>query len=131
MTEITQISISRGMSLTLLSNLIDTETLKPIPPSYKRRQFFETASGMSYDMPLVTNSSDTAPVNCPWCLQANHFVTWVNAQQQGFAQPNFSYNCQYCTKNFNKNNIGVRRFADEVSRKRAGETLYISYVMIS
>jgi transposase-like protein len=118
------------MPVTLLSTLIHPTTLKPHPPSDGRKRFFESTSEMPYEMPLVTNNSDTLDLICPFCSRPNHLVKWVIPQGKGFAQPNFSYRCEYCKKVYTKSNMGVRRFAEEVFRKRAGEDIYISYVTI-
>jgi transposase-like protein len=114
------------MPLTLLSTLIDPTTLKPIPPSDERERFFESTSGMPYEMPIVTGYSDTVSLRCPYCMQMNYLVKWITPTQQGYAQPNFSYCCEQCNKVFNKENMGIRRFAEEVTCKRAGEKVYIS-----
>ncbi|CAG8633747.1 10604_t:CDS:1 [Acaulospora colombiana] len=120
----------RSMPVTLLATLIDSETLKPIPPSESQESLFITTSGMPYEMPLVTTSQETLSLTCPRCLENNSSVHWVTSSGQGFAQPNFSYKCEHCQVDFSKANIGIRRFSEEISRKRAGENVYISYVMI-
>jgi DNA-directed RNA polymerase subunit RPC12/RpoP len=112
----------------LLATLIDSNTLKSIPPSDPREKLFETRSGIPYKMPLVTSFHETLNLTCPRCSGNNSSVHWVTLEGQGFAQPNFSYKCEHCKIDFDQANLGIRRFAEEVSRKRAGEHVYISYV---
>lgn len=116
----------QNMPVTLLATLIDSSTLKPIPPSYPREQLFQTTCGMPYEMPVVTDWNETLSLTCPRCLGNNYFVRWITFEGQGFAQPNFAYRCEQCQVVFHRTTLGIRRFADEVSRKRAGENVYIS-----
>lgn len=81
-------------------------------------------------MPLVTDLSDVVTLDCPFCLRRNHLVKWVAADKKGFAQPEFTYACESCHQWFTKSNIGIRRFAEEFSRRRAGQKVYISYVKL-
>jgi hypothetical protein len=115
--------------MTLISTLIDSTTLKPVPPSDERKQFFESTSGMPYDMPLVTNLSETLAISCPSCSQTNS-LQWATVEGRGFGQPKFQHQCEHCKMVYTKASMGIKRFAEEVARKRAGETVYISYVPI-
>lgn len=77
---------------------------------------------------VVTEFSDVVTVNCPFCAYKNRLVSWVDANEKGFAQPKFEYTCQSCQKAFNKSNIGMKRFAEELTLRRMGKRVYISYV---
>ena len=116
------------MPLTLISSLIDEETLEPIAPSADRQAFFESTTSMSFAVPLTLDRSDTLtePLACPLCLAQNYSVAWVAADEKGFAQPKFEHYCESCQQPFTKENIGVRRFAMELTTKRTGEKLYFS-----
>jgi len=116
------------MSLTLVSSLIDQQTLEPLAPSPQRQAFWESTTSMPFVAPLTVDHSDTvqAPVTCPFCLTPNHLVNWVAANERGFAQPNFEYRCESCRQLFTRKNIGIERFAVEVAKKRAGLKVYLS-----
>jgi hypothetical protein len=116
------------MPLTLISSLIDQQTLEPTAPSADRQAFFEGTTSMSFAAPLILDRSDTLtePLTCPVCLAPNYTVKWVSADEKGFAQPKFEHQCESCEQPFTKENIGVRRFATELTTKRTGETLYFS-----
>ncbi|PVF99608.1 hypothetical protein CPB86DRAFT_282499 [Serendipita vermifera] len=116
----------QSMPLTLLATLIDSETLKPIPPSDSRDEVFKISSGMAYEMPLITTLQETLSLTCPRCLGNNTSVHWITSEAQGLAQPNFNHKCEHCQVNFDKANLGIRRFAEEITRRRAGEKVYIS-----
>ncbi|KAG8785422.1 hypothetical protein FRC16_001948, partial [Serendipita sp. 398] len=118
------------MPLTLISSLIDPQTLDPLPPSEKRQLFFEQVSQMSYHMPLATDYSDVLTLNCPFCAHPNPSVRWVADGKSGFAQTKFSHTCEQCGESFNKSNIGVRRFCEEVTRRRTGERVFISETLL-
>ena len=116
------------MPLTLVSSLIDQQTLEPLPPSSKRQTFWENTIFIPFIAPLTVGHSDTvqAPVTCPLCLSPNYLVKWVADNERGFAQPNFEHHCESCQQPFTRGNIGVQRFAVEVAKKRAGMKVYLS-----
>jgi hypothetical protein len=116
--------------LTLISSLIDAQTLEPTQPSAERQAFFERTTSLAFAMPLVTGRSDVVSLDCPFCLRKNHLVKWVADGEKGFAQPKFEYNCESCRQIFTKSNIGVRRFAEEVARMRAGQKVYLSETLL-
>ncbi|PVF99604.1 hypothetical protein CPB86DRAFT_813763 [Serendipita vermifera] len=116
----------QSMPITLLATLINSTTLKPSTPSYPRRNLFQSVCGMPYDMPLITDWNETLNLTCPRCFGNNHWVRWITPEGQGFAQPNFAYKCEHCQIVFDKTHLGIRRFAEEISHKRAGESVYIS-----
>ncbi|KAG9042735.1 hypothetical protein FS842_002087 [Serendipita sp. 407] len=118
------------MPLTLISSLIDPQTLDPLPPSDKRQLFFEQVSQVPYHMPMVTEYSDILTLNCPFCAHPNQSVRWVADGESGFAQTKFSHTCEQCGESFNKSNIGVRRFCEEVTRRRTGERVFISETLL-
>ncbi|CAG8633732.1 10603_t:CDS:2, partial [Acaulospora colombiana] len=45
----------------------------------------------------------------------NSLVRWATLEEEGFAQPNFSYKCEGCQVVFDKPSLGIRRFAEEDS----------------
>ena len=116
------------MPLTLISSLIDQQTLEPTAPSADRQAFFESTTSLSFTVPLTLDRSNTLtePLTCPLCLAQNYSVAWVAAHGKGFAQPKFEHYCESCKQPFTKENIGVRRFSTELTTKRTGEKLYFS-----
>lgn len=116
------------MPLTLVSSLINPQTLEPVPPSPEREAFFKNTTSLRFSAALITEFSDVVTVSCPFCLYKNRLVKWVDANEKGFAQPKFEYTCESCQQVFNKSNIGVKRFAEEFALRRAGKKVYISYV---
>ncbi|KAG8765202.1 hypothetical protein FRC15_007150, partial [Serendipita sp. 397] len=126
----TNLIATEEMPLTLISSLIDPQTLDPLPPSETRQLFFEQVSQMPYHMPMVTDYSDILTLNCPFCAHPNQSVRWVADGESGFAQTNFSHVCDQCGTSFNKSNIGVRRFCEEVTRRRTGERVFISETLL-
>jgi hypothetical protein len=114
------------MPLSLIASLIDAQTLEPVPPTEERQRFFEQTSFMPYEMPLVTDQSDAVSLDCPFCSTRNHLVRWVTADNKGFAQIDFEHRCESCGRTFKKKSIGIRRFSEEVSRKRAQQRMFIS-----
>ncbi|KAG8812482.1 hypothetical protein FRC18_002927 [Serendipita sp. 400] len=119
------------MPLTLISSLIDPKTLDPLPPSDERQRFFEETTNLPYDMPLITKRSDVFTLDCPFCANTNQLVRWVADGEKGFAQPKFAHTCEICGESFRKSNIGVRRFCEEVTRRRAGDRVFISETFLS
>ncbi|KAG8807416.1 hypothetical protein FRC17_004468 [Serendipita sp. 399] len=119
------------MPLTLISSLIDPETLDPLPPSDERLASFEQTSKTPYHFSLITDRSETLTLDCPFCAYTNQLVRWVNDDEKGFAQTKFEHKCEKCVLNFTKSNIGVRRFCEEVTRRRKGEQVFISETLLN
>ena len=117
---------NRNMPLTLISSLIDPHTLKPVMPSSERQTFFEQATSLPFHMSLVTDNSDVVTLDCPFCMQKNHLVQWVTPDEKGYAQPNFEFTCELCRQKFNKSSIGVRRFAEVISKRRTAQKAFLS-----
>ncbi|KIM29346.1 hypothetical protein M408DRAFT_23112 [Serendipita vermifera MAFF 305830] len=120
----------QNMPLTLISSLIDSQTLEPIPPSKERLTYFETTTSLPFAFPLVTGISDVVSLDCPFCLQKNYQVKWISEEEKGYAQPHFEHTCEPCHEVFKRSDIGIRRFAEEVSRKRTGEKVYLSETLL-
>lgn len=118
------------MPITLVSSLIESQTLDPMTPTLERIEFFEKTSKQPFEFKLVTGHSDVipTPMPCPMCSHLNHLVTWVAPGEKGFAQPHFAHTCENmaCRKVFTKGSIGVRRFSDEVSLRRTGQPVFLS-----
>ncbi|KAF8511640.1 hypothetical protein BU17DRAFT_97089 [Hysterangium stoloniferum] len=122
----------QDMPLTLISSLIDPQSLEPLPPSAKRRRFFEDTTSWSFTPPLILDRSDTLsePLTCPRCLALNYSVKWVAAGEKGYAQPKFEHRCESCGDIFTKESIGIMRFAMELTKKREGQTVYLSETLL-
>ncbi|KAG8768001.1 hypothetical protein FRC15_005345, partial [Serendipita sp. 397] len=119
------------MPLTLISSLIDPHTFDPLPPSEEQQRFFEQTARVPWVMPLVTEKSDVLTLTCPFCAYVNHLVPWVADYDRGFAQPKFVHICDRCPRTFNKGQLGVRRFCEEVTRRRTGERVFISETLLT
>ncbi|KIM24558.1 hypothetical protein M408DRAFT_27025, partial [Serendipita vermifera MAFF 305830] len=111
----------QSMPLLLISSLIDAQTLEALPPSAERRGFFEATTSLPFAPPLVTSFSEVVALDCPFCLQKNHNIRWIAENERAFAQTQFEHQCEWCGGVFNKTNMGVRRFAAEVTWKRTGK----------
>lgn len=118
------------MPLSLVSSLIDSQSLEALPPSSERQRFFEETTYLTFSVPLITEMSDTMTLDCPICKQKNHLVKWIAMDDKGFAQTKFEHRCESCNMVFTKSNIGVRRFADEVTLRRTGRKVYISETLL-
>ncbi|KAG8809140.1 hypothetical protein FRC17_003598 [Serendipita sp. 399] len=119
------------MPLTLISSLIDAETLDPLPPSDERQTFFEQTSKLPYHISLVSDRSDVLTLHCPFCAHPNQLVRWIDDDEKGFAQTKFVHTCEKCRKPITKSKIGIRRFCEEVSRRRTGERVFISETLLN
>lgn len=116
------------MPITLVASLIDPQTLAPLEPSEERRNFFESITRTEYTPPVHPDLSSKRIIQCPFCANRNEFSIWYwNASGTGWAQPNFKDVCPVCSKTFTKENMGIRKFCDELALKRAGEKIYFSY----
>lgn len=115
-----------SMPITLVASLIDTDTLEPLPPSDERETYFTKTASQPFISPLTTDYSDVFKLECPRCHHQNSLVRWLTSTNTGFAQPDFSHKCERCGVDFDKGAIGVRRFADEVTRRRANQRVYFS-----
>ncbi|KAG8820781.1 hypothetical protein FRC17_010054 [Serendipita sp. 399] len=115
---LTGITGFRDFPLKLLSSLINPRTLDPVPPTKERKAYFELNSKHTYDMLLVTDMSDVLTLACPFCTRSNEHVRWITNDDKGFAQTQFVHTCVQCRRDFTKSNIGVRRFCEEVTKRR-------------
>lgn len=122
--------VSRSMPLTLIASLIDPTTGEPVPPSAQRETFFETTSGLPFMYSFTTSTSDTVSLPCPCCNTINRGVKWITPEGNtagegaGFAEPNFVHQCEWCSEKFTRTVMGIRKFAEEVTRKRAMRKVY-------
>ncbi|KAF8509063.1 hypothetical protein BU17DRAFT_56356 [Hysterangium stoloniferum] len=128
----TNLQIIETMSLSLISSLIDPQTLIPFTPSAERQEFFECTTSMPFTPPLIMNHSDTLsqPIPCPHCLVPNYLVKLVAADNKGFTQSRFEHLCERCRNPFTKESIGVKRFALELAKKRAGVVIHLSETLL-
>jgi hypothetical protein len=110
----------------LVASLIDPDTLDAYPPSNERKEFFEGVAKEPFHLPFTTPTSDILSLSCPCCDKTADKVPWVTGEGKGFAQPGFIFTCSSCGKVFTKPMIGIRRFADEVTRKRAKRRVYFA-----
>ncbi|CCA72245.1 hypothetical protein PIIN_06179 [Serendipita indica DSM 11827] len=118
------------MPLTLISSLIDGQSLDPLPPSTERQDIFERVTGLSWPLPLITEGSDCLSVPCPFCRTVNHLVRWIADGGLGYAQASFKHRCESCNKQFTKPNMGMRRFVDEVSMRRSGQRVFFPETLL-
>ncbi|KAG8834460.1 hypothetical protein FRC17_008682 [Serendipita sp. 399] len=119
------------LPLKLIASLIDPQTLDPLPPLEERRAQFEQITNLPYSMPIVTDRSDVLTLDCPFCVMSNQLVRWIDDDEKGFAQTNFTHICEHCGKSFTKSNIGVRRFCEEVTRRRTGERVFFPETLLN
>jgi hypothetical protein len=110
----------------LIASLIDPETLDAYPPSTEREDSFAKTVNEPFICPLSTSSSDILSLSCPCCDKTVTKVPWITRDQKGFAQPFFTFTCPDCKNPFTKSMMGIRRFADEVTRKRAKRKVYLA-----
>jgi hypothetical protein len=115
------------MPLTLIASLIDPETLAPLPPSSDREFFFESLSGLPFMYNFTTSKEDTVTLTCPCCDTVHNDVPWIIGAEggwKGFAEPSFAFECSLCSREFTGEMMGVRKFCEEVTRKRANRKVY-------
>ncbi|PVG00354.1 hypothetical protein CPB86DRAFT_871885 [Serendipita vermifera] len=114
----------------LIASLIDPDTLDAYPPSNERKTFFERITKEPFTLPLTTATSDILSLSCPCCDKTADKVPWATGEEKGFAQPGFIFPCSSCGKEFTKPMMGIRRFADEVTRKRAKRRVYFAETLL-
>ncbi|KAG8806593.1 hypothetical protein FRC17_004914 [Serendipita sp. 399] len=119
------------MPLALISSLIDSETLDPLPPSNERQDTFEQTAKLPYHISLVTDYSEALTLTCPFCAHPNQSVLWLNDGEKGYAQTQFEHSCEKCGSNFSKSNIGIRRFCEEITRRRTGERIFFPEILLN
>jgi len=116
------------MPITLIASLIDPHTLEPFGPSEERRDFFQAITQSEYSPPMTPDLSSTCNIRCPFCVDQTEFTPlYWNAYGTGWAQPNFNGICPVCYQTFTKENMGIRKFCDELALKRAGGQMFFSY----
>ncbi|PVG00357.1 hypothetical protein CPB86DRAFT_782691 [Serendipita vermifera] len=114
----------------LIASLIDPETLDAYPPSTERLEYFESIANEPFICPLATATSDILSLPCPSCDVKIHKIPWVTGEGTGFAQPSFKFRCSSCAMEFTKPMLGIRRFADEATRKRARRRVYFAETLL-
>ncbi|KIM29343.1 hypothetical protein M408DRAFT_328974 [Serendipita vermifera MAFF 305830] len=87
-------------------------------------------TSLPFASPLVTEFSDVVPMDCPLCLEKNDQVKWISDDEKGRAQASFEHTCESCHQVFKRSHIGIRRFAEEVARKRTGQKVYLSETLL-
>lgn len=125
------------MPLTLIASLIDPTTLEPALPSAQREAFFESISGLPFMYSITTSTSDVVSLVCPCCNTINPTVKWISSVEgngknkgTGFAEPKFEHECDWCKEKITRDKMGIRKFAEEVTRKRAGRKVYFASVLL-
>lgn len=117
------------MSVTLAASLIDPITLEPIPASFERIELFQALTGLDYDPPIRTDSTDVITITCPCCTpRTTYSVPWCMPGGGGYAQPSFSPRCVKTQLVFNREMMGVRRLCDEIATVVSGnrEKIYFA-----
>ena len=114
--------------MALIASLIHPRTLEPLPPSDQRREFFRMFTNTEYSPPVTPDLDSTRNIQCPFCVKQNCFNTrfWTESGT-GWAQPNFREVCPVCYRAFTKENMGIRKFCDELALKRARRRIFFSY----
>ena len=116
------------MPITLIASLIDPHTLDAMQPSDERRSFFASITSTEYSPPITPDLYSTRDIQCPRCPNYTGSSTYYwNASGTGWAQPNFKGLCPMCSQEFTKENMGIRKFCDELALKRAGGRIFFSY----
>jgi hypothetical protein len=116
------------MPITLIASLIDPHALEPLEPSGERRSFFHSITGIGYSPPVTPDLTSVRNIQCPICVRHTRLSTYYwNATRTGWAQPNFKSYCYVCDQTFTKENMGIRKFCDELASKRAGRRIFFSY----
>ncbi|PVG00356.1 hypothetical protein CPB86DRAFT_222091 [Serendipita vermifera] len=116
--------------LHLIASLIDPETLDAYPPSTEREDYFAKHINDPFICPLITSTSDILSLPCPCCDKMAPKIPWITKDQKGFAQPFFAFTCRSCGKEFTKSMMGIRRFANEVTKKRARRKVHLSETLL-
>jgi hypothetical protein len=120
------------MPITLIAFLLDPHTLEPLEPSEERRSFFHYVTGIEYTPPVTPDLTLARNIQCPFCVKRTEFSTYYwNATETGWAQPNFKGECLVCHQTFTKENMGIRKFCDELALKRAGGKIFFSYELFT
>ena len=120
----------RSMPITLIASLIDPITFEPAVPSYQRESFFERISTLPFMYSLTTTTADVVSLTCPSCNAVNPTVPWITAEAhnagagKGFGEVNFEHACEACGRKFTRSMMGVRKFCEEFTRRRAGRKVY-------
>ena len=119
----------RSMPLTLIASTIHPMTFEPNLPSPEREAFFENTSGLAFMYTLATSFDEVLSLDCPCCNTTNDYVPWITREGRGdigFAEPSFSHKCVWCKRSFTRSMMGVRRFCDEVTERRAGSKVFFA-----
>ncbi|KIM24602.1 hypothetical protein M408DRAFT_26896 [Serendipita vermifera MAFF 305830] len=126
-----RLAAMQSMPITLIASLIDPVSLEPTLPSYYREAFFELTSGLQFMYSIHTRTEDVVELTCPRCDAPNARVPWiVSGVGTGFGEAGFTYTCERCEREFTRAMMGVRKFCEEVARRRAGEKVYFAGTLI-
>lgn len=125
-----------SMPLTLVASTIHPTTFEPNLPSPEREAFFESTSGLAFMYTLATSFDEVLSLDCPCCNTTNNYVRWVTREGEsggggiGFAEPLFRHKCDWCERSFTRSIMGVRRFCDEVTERRAGSKVFFAETLL-
>ena len=103
------------MPLTLIASLIDPHSLEPLQPSDERCSFFQSITSIEYSPPVTPDIDSAHNIQCPFCVKHKELSTrfWTESGT-GWAQPNFKGVCPVSYQKFTKENMGIRKFCDEL-----------------
>ncbi|KAG8781171.1 hypothetical protein FRC20_009019 [Serendipita sp. 405] len=131
-----RLAAMESMPLTLIASLIDSTTFEVALPSAQRESFFESTSGLSFMYSTKTTYSDVVSIPCPCCNTINPTVHWITHEGDeegkgtGFAEPGFVHQCDWCSRKFNRSMMGVRKFCEELTRRRALRKVFFSETLL-
>ncbi|KAG8805044.1 hypothetical protein FRC17_005756, partial [Serendipita sp. 399] len=131
-----RLAAMESMPLTLIASLIDSTTLEMALPSAQREAFFESTSGLPFMYSLKTTYSDVVTLRCPCCNTMNPTVQWITrkgdeeGKGEGFAEPDFVHQCDWCSREFTRTMMGVRKFCEEFTRRRAHRKVFFAETLL-
>ncbi|KAG8817991.1 hypothetical protein FRC19_010963 [Serendipita sp. 401] len=131
-----RLAAMESMPLTLIASLVDPTTLEVALPSAHREAFFESISGLPFMYSLKTTYSDVVSLQCPCCNTINPTVRWITHEGDeegkgtGFAEPDFVHQCDWCSHKFNRSMMGVKKFCEELTRRRARRKVFFAETLL-
>lgn len=131
-----RLAAMESMPLTLIASLVDPTTLDPVLPSSQREAFFETTAELPFMYNIKTTFDDVLTLTCPCCNTVNPTVLWITptgetpGKGHGFAEPEFQHECDWCKRKFTRSMMGVRKFCEEFTRRRAQRKVFFAETLL-